>query len=451
MRVEDGTAQPSVTRASRPTAVTSSEDESRSAERVTQRHRRAFTGAFGGWLLDGYNAGLFGLVLGPSLTELLPRSGYEVTPANIAFFGQLGVALFLLGWGCSLVWGPIADRFGRLPALMASILVYAFFTFLAGFAQDVWQLNALRFVAAIGIGGEWAIAGTFVSESMPERWRVRSGGLLHSGAFWGLLMGAMVNLAIGPLVGWRWMLFLGALPALFVLYIRATVRRDSDRWEETAATRRRPGLRTSLAQVVRPPYRARSVGNAALVTVALLGFWASSQYLPISIRQLALSQGTEPGRAGLLGTLGVALLAFTTALTCLGVPYLCERLGRRRALAVLFALMIVGISGGYGWAYPQGSLPLFFAFLVVMGVGGAHFAVFTIWLPEQYPTAVRASGFAFSTAVSRFVAAVGTFAIGAGFAAVGIALPLALTAVPFLLGFLLLRHAPETRGQGLPG
>jgi MFS family permease len=413
-----------------------------------RRQRRAFTGAFGGWLLDGFNAGLFGFVLGPSLMELLPRSGYEATPANIAFFGQLGVALFLLGWGCSIVWGPIADRFGRLPALMASILVYAVFTFLGGFAQDVWQLIALRFLAAIGIGGEWAIAGTFVSESVPERWRVRSGGLLHSGAFWGLLLGALVNLAIGPVVGWRWMLFLGALPAVFVLYIRATIRTDSDRWEQTRVDRR--GSLPRAADVLRPPYLVRSVGNAALVTVALLGFWASSQYLPTSIRELAQSQGIDSSRAGVLGTLGVALLALTTALTCLGVPYLCERFGRRGALAAFFALMMVGIAGGYGWAHPQGNLPLFFGFLVVMGLGGAQFAVFTIWLPEQYPTAVRASGFAFSTAASRFVAAAGTFAIGAGIAATGVALPLGLTAVPFLLGFLLLRYAPETRGKGLP-
>ena len=102
---------------------------------VTPRQRRAFISAFGGWLLDGYNAGIFGLVLGPALTELLPRSGYAASAGNIAFFGELGVAMFLFGWGCSFVWGPVADRFGRVPALMASILVYAIFTFIAGFSQ----------------------------------------------------------------------------------------------------------------------------------------------------------------------------------------------------------------------------------------------------------------------------------------------------------------------------
>jgi hypothetical protein len=95
-------------------------------------------------------------------------------------------------------------------------------------------------------------------------------------------------------------------------------------------------------------------------------------------------------------------------------------------------------------------VPLFFVFVVVMGVGGADFAVFTIWLPEQYPTEVRASGFAFCTTMSRFLAAGGTFLIGYGIATEGIALPLALTAIPFLLAFWLLRLSPETRGQALP-
>ncbi|MBO0876676.1 MAG: MFS transporter, partial [Pseudonocardia sp.] len=167
----------------RGSADTSSADTS-STERgsaVTPRQRKAFISAFGGWTLDGYNAGIFGLVLSPALSELLPRSGYAPNAGNVAFFGELGVALFLFGWGCSILWGPIADRFGRVPTLMASILVYALFTFLAGFSQNVWELCVFRLIAAIGIGGEWSLAGTFVAESMPERRRAFFGGLLHSG------------------------------------------------------------------------------------------------------------------------------------------------------------------------------------------------------------------------------------------------------------------------------
>ena len=424
----------------------------RASTTVTPRQRKAFISASGGWMLDGYNAGLFGLVLGPAMTELLPRSGYTASPANIAFFGELGVAMFLFGWGCSILWGPVADRFGRVPALMASILVYAVFTCLAGFSTDIWQLAIFRLLAAVGIGGEWSLAGTFVSESMPEKRRVFFGGLLHSGTYWGFLLGALVNLAIGSLVGWRGMFFIGVLPALFVLYIRTQVREDTDQWKAARGTRKATGLGfwSSLGKVLRPPYRTRSIVNATLVTIGLLGFWASSQYLPTAIRTLATANGSSADAATALGSIGTAILSLLTALACILAPSLCNRWGRRRTLAFFFAMMIVGVAGGYAIAFPQHSLVWFFVFVVVMGIGGADFAIFTIWLPEQYPTTVRASGFAFSTTMSRFVAAAGTFAIGYGISVGGIALPLALTAVPFLLGFLLLRLAPETRDQVLP-
>lgn len=418
---------------------------------LTKQQRRAFFSAFGGWSLDGYNAGLFGLVLSPALTDLLPRSGYPASAGNIAFFGELGVAVFLFGWGCSFLWGPVADRYGRVPVLMASILTYALFTFLAGFSQDVWQLNLFRLLAAIGIGGEWSLAGTFVAESMPEHKRVLLGGVLHSGTYWGFLLGAVVNLFVGLVVGWRWMFWLGVLPALFVLYIRTQVHGDTKHWQaKVGRAEQRPAYWSFLRGILRPPYRRRTLNNALLVTVALMGYWASSQYLPTAIKGLALRAGHDAHAAAMLGTLGAGVLALVTALSCLFAPLLCQRFGRRRTLAVFFTLMVVGIAGGYAWAYPAASVPLFFVFVVVMGVGGADFAVFTIWLPEQYPTEVRASGFAFCTTMSRFLAAGGTFLIGYGIATEGIAMPLALTAIPFLLAFWLLRLSPETRGEALP-
>src|ERR1700719_2546386 len=115
--------------------------------RITPNQWKSFIGAFGGWALDGFNVGIFGLVMAPAMRELLPKSGYQVNAATVGYFGQLGVAIFLAGWGCSFLWGPIADRVGRLPAMMYSIVVYAFLTCLAGFSQDIWQLSLFRFIA----------------------------------------------------------------------------------------------------------------------------------------------------------------------------------------------------------------------------------------------------------------------------------------------------------------
>jgi len=120
-------------------------------------------------VLDGMDSFIYALVLAPAMRELLPNSGIEATPANVAFAGSILFALFLLGWGLSFLWGPVADRFGRARCLAATILVFSIFTGAAALAHSVWQLGLFRFLAGIGIGGEWAMAGTYVAESWPDR------------------------------------------------------------------------------------------------------------------------------------------------------------------------------------------------------------------------------------------------------------------------------------------
>ena len=123
--------------------------------RLTKNQARGFWAAWGGWALDGMDSFIYALVLVPALRELLPRSGIPATPANVGFYGGLLFALFLIGWGLSLVWGPLADRFGRVRTLMLTILCYSLFTFLGAVATSVWYLAAFRLLAGIGIGGEW--------------------------------------------------------------------------------------------------------------------------------------------------------------------------------------------------------------------------------------------------------------------------------------------------------
>ena len=105
---------------------------------------KGFWAAWAGWTLDGMDAFIYALVLVPALTELLPRSGVAVTPGNVGYYGSVLQALFLLGWGLSMLWGPIADRFGRVRALILTILFYSVFTFLCGVVTNIWQLAVLR-------------------------------------------------------------------------------------------------------------------------------------------------------------------------------------------------------------------------------------------------------------------------------------------------------------------
>ncbi|MBP0458728.1 MFS transporter [Streptomyces montanisoli] len=421
-----------------------------SSTAMTPAQRRAFWGSFGGWAMDGFNWTIFGLVLAPTMAELLPRAGIADTPDNVGWYGQISAALFLVGWGCSFIWGPLADRFGRKPAMMASILMYGVFTALAGVSTDLWEWNAFRFLAAIGVGGEWAMAGTLLAEVMPEERRDRRGGLMHTAAYVGVLVVSLIYLAFGSALGWRGLFFIGGLPALAVFLIRRGTP-EAERWSQDAGERSRRSFWKPLAEVFSAEYRGRTIVNLALLVVCVIGLWAGSTYVATAVTNLAKDAGYAHGTVVHLASLASMTVAAFTILGCVGVPWLAARMGRRGALAVLFALMIVGTVGAYGLAYPMHSIGLTFAFLPLLGLGGANFAVFTIWLPEQYPTRMRATAFAATTTFSRWVAAGGTFLIGYGIHASGsLALPLSLTAVFFVAGLAVVRYGRETTGQTLP-
>src|SRR5437867_334130 len=130
---------------------------STSPARLTPNQIRGFWAAWGGWALDGMDASIYAVVLVPALMELLPRSGIAATGPNIGYYGSILLALFLFGWGLSMVWGPIADRFGRVRALMLTIFCYSLFTFLCALVTNIWQLAVLRVFCGIGIGGEQPI------------------------------------------------------------------------------------------------------------------------------------------------------------------------------------------------------------------------------------------------------------------------------------------------------
>ena len=154
----------------------------RTKPQLTRNQVRSFWAAWGGWTMDGMDSFIYSLVLVPALRDLLPKSGIPATTANIGYYGGLLFALFMVGWGTALFWGPIADRFGRVRTMMFSISCFSLFTLLSAFASGVWTLAAYRFLAGVGIGGEWSIGAALVSEDWPEEHRVMGGGLMHGAA-----------------------------------------------------------------------------------------------------------------------------------------------------------------------------------------------------------------------------------------------------------------------------
>lgn len=426
-----------------------------SAIPLTRNQIRGFWASWGGWALDGMDSFIYALVLVPSLRELLPRSGIAATKGNIGFYGGLLFALLLVGWGLAFLWGPIGDKFGRVRTLMLTIVWYSVFTFLGALVTNVWQLAALRLLAGIGIGGEWAMGGTFVAEEWPEERRRAGAGYMHTGYYVGVFLAALANYAVGSYFGnyaWRVMYAVGGLPALLLAWVRHGVT-------EPQCWRKKERLVSSW-NVVRPfaalfskQLRRRTILNSLFVLASVCGLYAGTMYVPAAVTTLAETAGKTGSAAARLASYATMLLSFATFLGCLAMPWLAEKVGRRGALGFYFALMLTFIALTFGRVFylSAAALPWFFVCLFFLGFGGANFAVYTLWLPEQYPTECRASAFAFSTSFARFAGAGITFLVAAGVQHYGtLGTPVALTSIAFAIGLLLVPFGAETRGECLP-
>jgi MFS family permease len=210
--------------------------------------------------------------------------------------------------------------------------------------------------------------------------------------------------------------------------------------------------RRSFLALFSPEYRRRTVVNSSLLLISMVGLWAGSVYVPSSITYLAVKAGHGAADSARLASYGTMLLSTGTILGCLIAPWLAEAGGRRVALGFYFLLMFVFIALGFGYVfYLPDNLSWFMICLFFLGVGGANFAMYTLWLPEQYRTECRGSAFAFATSFGRFIAAGITFLVGAGVAHYQtIGTPVALTSIAFIAGLLLLPFAEETKGKPLP-
>ena len=422
---------------------------------LTRNQIRGFWASWGGWTLDGMDSFIYALVLVPSLRDLLPRSGIAATRGNIGYYGGLLFALFLIGWGLAFLWGPVGDKFGRVRTLMLTVVWYSVFTFLSALVTNVWQLAALRLLAGIGIGGEWAMGGTFVAEEWPENRRRAGAGYMHTGYYVGIFLAALANYVVGTHFGhnaWRVMFAVGGLPALVLAWVRHGVT-EPERWRQKANVVRTWQVWRPFAVLFSGVWRRRTILNSLFMLASISGLWAGTVYVPAAVTALAEAAGRAGPQAAQLASRATMLVAFATILGCLAMPWLAERLGRRGALASYFTLMMVFIVLTFAKVFYIGpaALPWFFVCLFFLGLGGANFAIYTLWLPEQYPTECRASAFAFCTSFARFGGAGITFLVGAGvqhFGSLGI--PVALTSIAFAIGLLLLPFGAETRGQSLP-
>ncbi len=413
---------------------------------------RGLGAAWCGIVLDGMDSFIYALVLAPAMRELLPRSGIPATTANLGFYGSILFSVFLIGWGGAFLWGPIADRFGRVRALVFAVLCYSIFTFLGCLAVNIWQLGIFRLLAGFGVGGEFVGAATLVAEELPDHQRAAGAGYLNTGYYVGTFIAAGLNYLVGAHHGWRVMFAIGGAPALFIALIRHGVR-EPERWKKRIESIGGWTARDSFLALFSPEYRGRTALNCLFLLISMIGLWAGSVYAPGAITEVAIREGRNAADAAQLASQGTMLLAVGTIVGCLIMPPLSNRLGRRAALAFFFAMMAVSTATAFGHAFylPHGALRSFIPCLFFVGVGGGSFAVYLLWLPEQYRTECRGSALALATCVGRFVAAGATFLVGAGISHYGsIGLPVALTSLAFVAGLLLVPFGIETKGQPLP-
>jgi MFS family permease len=416
------------------------------AHPVTVSPGKVFWATWFGWMLDGFDSSMYSYILVGALTELLPASGIQATPANIGVYGGLLFSIFMLGWACSMIWGWAADRYGRVRIMCWTVLVYSVFTALCGLSTGIVMFALFRFVAGFGIGGEWAAGTPLLQESVPENIRVRLAGWLHTATPTGLFLAAFVTLVGGSMLGWRGMFFLGILPALLIAYLRSNIPEPA---RARLSEMKKPGFTALFAKG-----QARTTWSAAAMMACIIfGLWSSNFWAPTVVATKLVASGATPAHAQQMGAVAGLITNVGTLIGCLLMPWITGWFGSRRRTAVVFFIgSLLSVVTCYEIAIEHlNDLTLFLILLPVLGFfTNGVFGLFTIWLPEMFPSALRGAGSGFSFSMGRVLGAAGPTLIGALAALTGsFPLAISLLSVIYIVGLPFIAMAPETANQPL--
>ncbi|MFO0569634.1 MAG: MFS transporter [Polyangiaceae bacterium] len=424
--------------------------------RLGRREWLVLGAAWLGWGFDAFDGILFNFVSALCVPSLLgiPPGSPQARPAIVFYTGALSSVL-LLGWAVGgILFGRLTDKIGRTRTMMLTMLTYALGTAASAFAPNMAVFAALRFVVALGIGGEWAAGAALVHETLPERRRVLGGALLYTSAPVGFFLATWVTdlftrklprFAADPDLAWRAVFLTGLVPALFALLIRARVS-EPPQWK--------PEARVRIRELFTPELRRTTWAGLSLAFVAMCTWWSCNAFIPMIARFLVDELPTRPSgleldklRASFV-TLGTsAFNAGGIVGTLLTVP-IATRLGRRPMFVVYFVASAAAIAATFGLPLaPSARLyGMFFVGLTVFGVFGS----FTFYLPELFPTRLRGTGAGFSYNAGRVLTALFPFGVSLS-AARGIP-PMDIirwAAVVPLVGVALVLSglAPETRAR----
>ena len=402
--------------------------------------------ASAGWIFDVYEGQIFNITRSDMLADIL---GTSSDSPEVKQYGDMFLGIFLLGGTFGgLVFGSMADRFGRRPIMIATILMYSVFSGLTFFADSLWQVAALRFLVAIGVGGEWAVAASLVAEVFPVRARAHASGIFHASSMLGAWMAALAGMAVGA--QWRYAYLVGILPALLILWVRSSLR-EPPQWQAKKSQGANARLGSFSDLLLNRRWNGRALLGMCLAGVGLGTYWAIAVASQDLARELLIKAGESPEYAAHRAKFAYGIIqAIGGGLGLLAFGPICARIGRRNAFVAfqLLAFLMVPVTCFGPQTYQQlvWVLPVFGFFVVGMHAG------YAIYFPELFPTHLRATGTSFCFNGGRVLAVPVLFFSGWLKAREGIDLRVAISslAVLFLLGAALMLFLPETKGQELP-
>jgi MFS family permease len=414
-----------------------------------------------GWMFDGYETFALILVVGAALRELLDPSQF----AQIPGYAGTVISITLLGWGIGgIIGGILADYIGRRRTMIYAILAYSLMTGLSALAWDWVSFALLRFLVGIAIGSEWATGTSITAEVWPDHARGKGAGLMQCGLGIGFFLASFVWLfvsAFGP-GAWRMMFLIGILPALFALWLRTGIP-ESAPWERANALRRdavkRQASGLALAAEERaltrftvvdlftePEIRRRAILVFLCSLTTTLAWWGISTWVPPYIGSVAAAAALPAQQWASYAGLAYN---FAAIIGYASFGFLADRFGRKPVTMIFFALALVLTPVLFLWTRDLSLL------LVVAGINGffslGQYSWMPVWMPELFPTRIRATGIAFAFNAPRFIAFLGPLLAGwliVSFGGYGRAATTIATI--YVLGFVAAFFLPETRGRPLP-
>ena len=399
----------------------------------TPEARRALAAASLGWMLDSFDVMLYALVLASLILDL----GISKQTA-----GVLGSITLLAAAAGGLVFGVIADRYGRVRALIGSVLIYAVFTAACGFAQNVVQLALFRILLGLGMGGEWASGAALVAETWPDKHRGKALGIMQSSWAIGYALAALVAGLILPWKGWRVVFFVGILPAFFTLAVRRRV-------QEPEIWKRRPtlpgegsmhGFRRIFQGDLRPVTIAITLMNAC----TLFAWWGFNLWVPAYL-------SLPPDRGG-IGLSAHAMSGSVIAMQAgmwlgyVSFGFLSDLFGRKRCY-VLYLILAALLMFFYARIHTSWLLVALGPLVAFFGTG--YYTGFATVTAEIYETRIRATAQGFAYNVGRIASAAAPFAVGSMAQQHGFGIAFAIAGTAFVIAALCWLWIPETKGRPL--